>query len=309
MTIGETQERRRTGDARQPLAGDDVPFTQVDPRRWTNRMMLRVGDALRAYHRHHVIGTEHLSAALHSGRPVILIGNHCLDITDPLMLTVAIYRNLGHLLRFIGHGNLFFTVPILRSLATDWGLIPNRHMEMAERVLEEERALMLYPGSGTEAILRSYRREPYRLKWYGKLGFVELAMRHDATVLFVAGLGLDEMYYQTDVPAPAALVRLGNAGDDAYYRGTRLQIGAAGLHILPGVAPWPVRVTHLISAPLRLPRGLDPNDRDALAAAQVALWAECQALLDRVVAERERESDLVDRTCRAATAVLRRFGI
>jgi 1-acyl-sn-glycerol-3-phosphate acyltransferase len=297
------------GGAQQRLAGDDVPFKRVDPRRWTNQVMLRVGDGLRAYHRHRVRGTEHLVAALATGRPVILVGNHCLDIADPLMLTVAVYRRLGHLLRFIGHGNLFFTLPILRSLAADWGLIPNRHMEMAERALTEDRALMLYPGSGTEAILRSYRREPYRLKWYGKLGFVELAARHDATILFVAGLGLDEMYYQTDFPAPAALVRFGNAGDDAYYRGTRLQIGAAGLHLLPGVVPWPVRVTHVISPPLALRRGLDPHDRDAIAAAQVALWAECQQLLDHAVAARERDSDLIDRTCRAATAMLQRLGI
>jgi hypothetical protein len=291
------------------LAGDDVLFKRVDPQHWTNQMMLRVGDGLRAYHRHRVRGMEHLVAALASGRPVILVGNHCLDIADPLMLTVAVYRTLGRVLRFIGHGNLFFTLPILRSLATAWGIIPNRHMEMAARALTEDRALMLYPGSGTEAILRSYRREPYCLKWYDKLGFVELAARHDATVLFVAGIGLDEMYYQTDFLAPAALVRYSNAGDEAYYRGSRLQIGAAGLHVLPGVVPWPVRVTHVISPPLALPRGLDPNDREALTAVQVALWAECQGLLDQAIAARGRDSDLIDRTCRAATAMLQRLGI
>jgi 1-acyl-sn-glycerol-3-phosphate acyltransferase len=252
---------------------------------------------------------EHLVAALASGRPVILVGNHCLDIADPLMLTVAVYRSLGLILRFIGHGNLFFTLPILRSLATAWGIIPSRHMKMAERALTEDRVLMIYPGSGTEAILRSYRREPYRLKWYDKLGFVELAARNDATLLFVAGIGLDEMYYQTDLPAPAALLRYSNAGDEAYYRGSRLQIGAAGLHVLPGVVPWPVRVTHVISPPLALPRGLDPNDREALAATQVALWAECQGLLDEAIAARGRDSDLIDRTCRAATAMLQRLGI
>lgn len=291
------------------LAGDDVAFKRVDPGHWTNQMMLRVGDSLRVYHRHRVRGTEHLAAALASGRPVVLVGNHCLDIADPLMLTVAIYRTLGHVLRFIGHGNLFFTLPIIRTLAADWGIIPNRHMDMAERALTEERALMLYPGSGTEAILRSYRREPYRLKWYGKFGFVELAARHDATVLFVAGIGIDEMYYQTDISTPAALVRFGNAGDEAYYRGSRMQIGAAGLHVLPGVVPWPVRVTHVISPPLTLPRHLDPDDREALAGAQVALWAECQGLLDQAIAARALDSDLIDRTCRAATTTLRRLGV
>jgi len=117
------------------------------------------------------------------------------------------------------------------------------------------------------------------------------------------------MYYQTDIRMPPAVIRFGNAGDDAYYRGTRMQLGIAGVHLLPGVFPWPVRVTHAISPPLRLPRGLDPDDRETLGAAQTALWVECQAHLDRAVAERDRTSDVVDRTCRTVTSWLRRAGI
>jgi 1-acyl-sn-glycerol-3-phosphate acyltransferase len=309
MRPASTEDGRPAIASRPSLAGDDVAFRHVDPTRLTNRVMRRAGEALRAYHRHRVVGMEHLAAALRTGRPVILVGNHCMDIADPLMLSVAVYRSLGRVPRFIGHGNLFFTLPVLRSLAADWGIIPSRHMDLAARTLDEERLLMLYPGSGTEAILRSYRREPYRLKWYGKLGFVELAARHDALVLFVAGVGLDEMYYQTDLPTPAALVRFGNAGDDAYYRGARLQLGLAGVHVLPGVLPLPVRVTHVISSPLTLPRDLDPNDHDALERAQVGLWIESQRHLDWAIAERDRESDLVDRTCRAATRWLHRVGL
>ncbi|MEO6025942.1 MAG: hypothetical protein ABIR79_03630 [Candidatus Binatia bacterium] len=165
---------------------------------------------------------------------------------------------------------------------------------------------MLYPGSGTEAILRRYRREPYRLKWDGKLGFVELAARHRAHVLFVAGIGIDELYYQTDVPTPASLIRFGKAGDAEYYRGARLQIGAAGLHLLPGVL-LPVPVTHVISPPLALDPELDPDDRGAVAHAQVHLWAESQAFLDAVV--RARDTDPVDRVCRGAMGWLQRLGV
>jgi len=223
------------------------------------------------------------------------------------MLTVAVYRTTGRLLRFIAHGNLFFTLPVLRTLAPIWGLIPNRHVELADAALTEAGALMLYPGSGTEAILRSYRREPYRLKWDGKLGFVQLAARHRATILFVAGLGIDEMYYQTDVRMPASAIRYGNAGDADYYRGARLQIGAAGIHVLPGVLPLPVRVTHVISPPLTTDPGLDPDDPDAVAHAHVALWAESQAFLDAAVVA--RDSDLVDRGLRSAMSWLQRLGV
>ncbi|MEO6025503.1 MAG: hypothetical protein ABIR79_01370, partial [Candidatus Binatia bacterium] len=161
-------------------------------------------------------------------------------------------------------------------------------------------------GSGTEAILRSYRREPYRLKWDGKLGFVQFAARHRATLLFVAGLGIDEMYYQTDVRMPVSAIRYGNAGAD-YYRGARLQIGAAGIHVLPGVLPLPVRVTHVISPPLTLDPALDPDDPNAVARAHIALWAESQAFLDAAVVA--RESDLLDRGFRSAMTCLQRLGV
>jgi 1-acyl-sn-glycerol-3-phosphate acyltransferase len=288
------------------LAGDEVVYRPFDERHWVNRIMLAAGDALRRYHRHRVEGLAHLEAALARG-PVVLVGNHVLDVVDPLMLNVAVYRELGRVLRFIGHGNLFFTVPGLRTLAPIWGIIPNRHAALADTVMREERALMLYPGSGTEAILRSYRREPYRLKWFGKLGFVELAARHRASVLFVAGLGIDELYYQTNVPTPAALVRATNAGDDAYYRGARLQLGATGIHILPAILPLPVRVTHVISPPLALDPALDPGDRSALERAQLRLWSEAQAFLDHTLVR--RPSDPVDAVLRSAFRALHRLGL
>jgi 1-acyl-sn-glycerol-3-phosphate acyltransferase len=299
----------RLASEQMSIAGDDVVFERFDDRRWANRAMLHIGDVLRAYHRHRIRGAEHFEAALASRRPVVLVGNHCLDLVDPLMLTVALYRECSHALRFIGHGNIFFTIPILRSLAPVWGIIPNRHMDLADTVLREEGVLMLYPGSGTEAVLRSYRREPYRLKWYGRRGFVELAARHRATVLFVAGIGVDELYYQTDFRVPPPLIRFGNAGDADYYRGARLQIGAAGIHILPGLLPLPVRVTHVISPPLVLDPGLDPSNGPALETAQIRLWAECQAFLDGAVAARARDSDWLDVACRRTMDGLQRLGL
>jgi len=288
-------------------SGMAANLPRVDPTHWANLLMRGSGHALRRYHRHTVRGLEHLTAAQATGRPVILVGNHCLDLVDPLMLTVAVYRETGCLLRFIAHGNLFFTIPGLRTLAPIWGLIPNRHAELADAALRDEGVLMLYPGSGTEAILRSYRREPYRLKWDGKHGFVQLAARHRATILFVAGIGIDEMYYQTDLPMPASAVGYGNAGDADYYHGARLQIGAAGLHVLPGVLPLPVRVTHAISPPLALDPELDPDDADAVAHAQIRLWAESQAFLDATVAA--RDSDLLDRGLRGAMGWLQKLGV
>jgi hypothetical protein len=133
--------------------------------------------------------------------------------------------------------------------------------------------------------------------------------RHRASILFVAGIGIDELYYQTDVAMPGAVVRYFNAGDADYYRGARIQLGAAGVHVLPGILPLPVRVTHVISPPLDLPPDLDPDDPTAVETAQIRLWAESQAFLDAAVAARARDSDPLDRACRQAMRWLEQLGV
>lgn len=270
---------------------------------------LRLGDLLRRYHRHRVRGIQHIERALAGARPVLLIGNHCLDVTDSLLLRVAVYRDTGRWLRFVGHEMLFFRFPGLRTLAARFGVVPSRDLDAARRTLAEHRLLMLYPGAGSEASLRSYRREPYRLKWHQRMGFVELALRERATLLFVAGIGIDELYYQTDVTLPGALFDLFDGTYLAEYRGIRMQFGAAGLHVLPGLFPFPVRVTHVVSAPLSLDYDIDPADPRAVEKTQIRLWAECQEHLDRAVDRRARDSDVVDRLWRGGMRWLQDVGV
>jgi hypothetical protein len=271
--------------------------------------LLRVGDAMRQYHRHHVRGFSHLATALGAGRPVLLIGNHSMDVSDPLLFSTSVYRETGRRLRFIGHEMLFFRLPGLRTLSTLLGAIPSRDLGLARRTLHHDRLLMLYPGAGGEAALRSYRHEPYRLKWHGRLGFVELALREHATLLFVAAVGTDEMYYQTDVALPRRLFDLVGGTYLHEYRGMRLQIGAAGLHILPGIFPLPVRLTHVVSPPLSFEPDVDPENHRAVEETQIRLWAQCQEHLDRAVENRERDSDLLDRALRHAMQLLREVGL
>jgi len=264
---------------------------------------------MRQYHRHQVRGFSHLTAALSTGHPTLLIGNHSMDVTDPLLFSTSVYRETGRWLRFIGHEMLFFRLPGVRTLAAALGVIPSRDFALARRTLHGDRLLMLYPGAGGEAALRSYRREPYRLKWHGRLGFVELALREHATLLFVAAIGTDEMYYQTDVTLPPRLFDLVGGTYLHEYRGMRLQLGAAGLHIVPGMFPLPVRVTHVVSPPLSFDADLDPENRRAVEETQIRLWAECQEHLDRAVENRERDSDFLDRALRHGTQLLHEVGL
>jgi hypothetical protein len=226
-----------------------------------------------------------------------------------MMLRAAIHHGCGRSLPFIGHEMLFFRLPGVRSFVARAGVVPSRNLELAARVLRGEGILMIYPGAGSEAGLRSYRREPYRLKWYERLGFVELVLRERAMILFVAGIGVDEMYYQTDFAVPRALFELFDDGYVESYRGLRIQLGAAGLHVLPGVFPLPVKVTHEISAPLRFDPSVDPWNREALEQTQLNLWAQCQTLLDDAVAVRDRHSDWLDAALRHGTRALQSLGL
>jgi hypothetical protein len=54
------------------------------------------------------------------------------------------------------------------------------------------------------------------------LGFLRLALEHDAEIVFVAAVGNDELYFQAKLPTPDAIVRLADGGDGKRYRGSYL---------------------------------------------------------------------------------------
>ncbi|HZR82347.1 MAG TPA: 1-acyl-sn-glycerol-3-phosphate acyltransferase [Candidatus Binatia bacterium] len=287
-----------------------VSGAAIDPEAWPTRAFLALADVLGRYHRHRVVHLDRLGRLLRSGRRVILVGNHALDIVDPLLLLATVFRKLHRVPRFIGHENGWFRVPVLRDISERFQVIPSRRPEEAVAALRRDGFLMLYPGAIREAGMRSYRDEPYRLKWEGRTGAIRLALDADAEIVFVAALGADEAYYQSIVPTPEALIGLINAGDGERYRGMRLSFGLLGLHLVPGVLPLPVRLTHVIAEPLDLgDRERARRDPDALAALHERVWGECQHFLDRVVAGRARYSDRVDRSIRAAEQLLQGLGL
>jgi 1-acyl-sn-glycerol-3-phosphate acyltransferase len=262
------------------------------------------------YHRHQVVHLQRLRRLLRSNHPVLLVGNHALDIVDPLLFLATVFRKLHRVPHFVGHENGWFRVPVLRDISARFGVIPSRRPEEAVAALRRDGFLMLYPGSIREAGMRSYRDEPYRLKWEGRTGFLRVALEADAEIVFVAALGSDEAYFQSVLPTPELLIRLINAGDSTRYRGMPLTFGLLGLHLVPGVFPLPVRLTHVIAKPLDLgDRERARHDPQVLAELHARVWSDCQRFLDRVVADRARYSDPIDRSIRGAQRVLQDIGL
>jgi acyltransferase-like protein len=289
---------------RSRLEPPGIPIARDD---WLAAPFLAYARLLARYHRHRVLHLERLGALLHAGRRVVLVGNHVLDIVDPLLFTSAMLERYDRVPYFIGHENLVFGMPGLAQLSRRYGMIPSRHMDETAAALEHGGILMLYPGSGSEAARRVYRDEPYRLLWDGRLGFLRLALRFDAEVLFVAAIGIDEMYYQSRLATPRWMLRLLSS---ERYAGSRLQFGLLGAHLLPGLTPLPVQITHVVSEPLDLgDRASARRSKHVLHGLHARVWSECQALLDREVAHRERHSDWLDRGVRRAESLLQKIGV
>ena len=175
--------------AKRRVRAAAVTGATIDPEAWPTRAFLSLADVLGRYHRHRVVNLERLGRLFRSGRRVLLVGNHALDIVDPLLLLATVFRKLHRAPCFIGHENGWFRVPVLRDISARFNVIPSRQPEQAVAALRRDGFLMLYPGSVREAGMRSYRDEPYRLKWEGRTGFLRVALDAEADVVFVAALG------------------------------------------------------------------------------------------------------------------------
>jgi len=271
------------------------------------RALLGYASALARYHDHRVFGLEHLARLFKAGQGVVIVSNHVLELADPLLFVAVLARRWGRVPHFIGQEDLIFRTPGLRELAKGWGVIPSRRPAETEAALRDDGLLMLFPGGGREAALRSFRREPYRLKWEERQGFLKLALDCDAELVFVATVGSEEMYYQSRLPAPSILLRAFSA---ERYRGTRLSFGLLGPHLVPAFFPFPVQLTHHVAAPLSLgDREALREDPARLAEAHRRVWAECQAHLDRAVRWRDAHARALDRVVRGAQRVAQGLGV
>jgi 1-acyl-sn-glycerol-3-phosphate acyltransferase len=276
---------------------------KVAPSEPLTRGLLAVADALARYHRHRVIHLERIGERFARQRRVVLVGNHALSLVDPLLFVSAVWRRYCAVPRFMAHEVGWFRLPILRRMSERYRIVPSRSPAEAATALERDRFLMLFPGGASEAALRDYRAEPYRLKWEGRLGFLRLALAGDADVLFVAAVGNDEAYYQSRLLVPRRIVRRFDRVAGDRYAGARVPMGAAAL-------PLPVQITHVVSPPLELgDRMRALADADALAALHKRVWTECQQFLEQAVAAERARADLADRLTRGAEQVLHRLGL
>src|SRR5438309_7306803 len=102
---------------------------------------------------------------------------------------------------------IFRAMPFVGTLWARVGGVP-AHPENAYRLLREQGQLVLVFPEGTKGPGKTYA-ERYRLRRFGRGGFVEIAMRSGVPVVPIAVVGAEEsMPTLTTVPALARLLRL-----------------------------------------------------------------------------------------------------
>ncbi|MGD0313646.1 MAG: lysophospholipid acyltransferase family protein [Acidimicrobiales bacterium] len=179
--------------ARSPLAEDGPP----DPRRsdvdeWGRSEHMRTivrrlyNPLYRHWFRVEWDGLEKIP--LHGG--ALLIANHAGAIPpDAPAIMHGIEEELGR--PVYGLADYFFrTIPVVGTMWSRTGGVP-AHPDNAYRLLHDQQQLALVFPEGTKATSKTYT-DRYRLRRFGRGGFVEIAMRAGVPIIPIAVVGAEE---------------------------------------------------------------------------------------------------------------------
>ena len=137
----------------------------------------------------------------------LLIANHAGAIpSDAPAIMHGIEEELGR--PVYGLADYFFrTLPVVGTLWSRTGGVP-AHPDNAYRLLHDQQQLALVFPEGTKATSKTYT-DRYRLRRFGRGGFVEIAMRAGVPIIPIAVVGAEEsMPILFRVPSVAKLLNL-----------------------------------------------------------------------------------------------------
>jgi 1-acyl-sn-glycerol-3-phosphate acyltransferase len=178
-----------------PGLGDDAPLpdprlSDVDEWGRSERMRERVRRLYEPVYRSWFRAEwEHLDRIPREGG-ALLVANHAGAIpSDAPVMMHGIERELGRPVYGLAE-HLFKGVPVVGTLWSRSGGVP-AHPDNAYRLLREQRQLVLVFPEGAKGPAKRYG-ERYRLRRFGRGGFVEIAMRAGVPVVPVAVVGAEE---------------------------------------------------------------------------------------------------------------------
>ena len=120
----------------------------------------------------------------------LLVANHAAAIpSDAPVIIHGVEEELGRPVYGLAD-NFFKTVPVVGTLWSRTGGVP-AHPENAYRLLREQQQLVLVFPEGGKGPGKTYD-ERYRLRRFGRGGFVEIAMRAGVPIVPIAVIGAEE---------------------------------------------------------------------------------------------------------------------
>jgi 1-acyl-sn-glycerol-3-phosphate acyltransferase len=120
----------------------------------------------------------------------LLVANHAGAIPpDAPSIMHGIEKDLGRPVYGLAE-NLFRTMPVVGTLGSRSGGVA-AHPDNAYRLLHDEERLVLVFPEGTKGTGKHYR-DRYRLRRFGRGGFVDIAMRAGVPVIPIAVMGAEE---------------------------------------------------------------------------------------------------------------------
>ncbi len=137
----------------------------------------------------------------------LLIANHAGAIpSDAPAIMHGIEEELGR--PVYGLADYFFrTLPVVGTMWSRTGGVP-AHPDNAYRILHDQQQLALVFPEGTKATSKTYT-DRYRLRRFGRGGFVEIAMRAGVPIIPIAVVGAEEsMPILFRIPSVAKLLNL-----------------------------------------------------------------------------------------------------
>jgi 1-acyl-sn-glycerol-3-phosphate acyltransferase len=130
----------------------------------------------------------------------LLVANHAGAIPpDAPSIMHGIEKDLGRPVYGLAE-NLFRTMPVVGTLWSRSGGVA-AHPDNAYRLLHDEERLVLVFPEGTKGTGKHYR-DRYRLRRFGRGGFVDIAMRAGVPVIPIAVMGAEETAPREDAQRP-----------------------------------------------------------------------------------------------------------
>lgn len=158
------------------------PFVAYSPE-WAAGVYGAVNEVARRL-RVRVAGLENLP----TGR-ALLVANHAFGF-DVVFPVAALSQVLGRRIWVLGE-HIWWKIPFVRRLVASVGVVDGTP-ENLDRLLAADEVVLVLPGGLREAV--KPRELRYQFLWGDRYGFVRAAIRNQAPIVPLAGVGADELF-------------------------------------------------------------------------------------------------------------------